>query len=151
MRFTLKFTAATALLLGIGVTALSQEKESIQERLIGVWRMDPRTLEAPGAKYYQEDGTVSITEQLPDGRFRVIARITTRGVSETEITFNEPGCQNVKECTYDSATEGIGALFRKTLYIDWIDEGWIDDVMTIEGNVMTGDDGNGLIRLVKQE
>jgi hypothetical protein len=129
----------------------AQEELSVEERLIGVWRMDPRTLEAPGAKFYQEDGTVSILERLPDGRFRVIARITTRAVSETDMTFNEPGCVNTKECTYDSATEGIGAVFRNTMYIDWVSEGWIDDVFTIKGNVMTGDDGNGPIRLVKEK
>ena len=129
----------------------AQDEQTVEERVVGVWRMDPRTLHAPGAKYYQEDGTVSITDRLPDGRFRVIARITTRAVSETEITFNEPGCQDVKECTYDSATEGIGAVFRNTMYIDWLDEGWIDDLFTIKDNEMTGDDGNGPIRLVRQE
>lgn len=131
--------------------ARAQQASPVEERVLGVWRMDARTLQAPGARYVQEDGTVSITERLPDGRYRVIARITTRGISESDLTFNEPGCQNTKECTYDSATEGIGAVFRDTLYIDWIDEGWIDDLFTIDGNVMTGDDGNGPIRLVKEE
>lgn len=135
----------------IAAPAYAQDQPSVAERVIGVWRMDPRTLETPGAKYYQEDGTVSILERLPDGRFRVMARITTRAVSESEMTFNEPGCQNTKECTYDSATEGIGAVFRNTMYIDWISDGWIDDVFTIKGDVMTGDDGNGPIRLVKEE
>ena len=37
------------------------------------------------------------------------------------------------------------------MYIDWLDEGWIDDLFTISGNEMTGDDGNGPIRLVKEE
>ena len=137
-----------ALLLAI---APVHAQEDADERVIGVWRMDPRTLEAPGAKYYQEDGTVSITERQTDGRYRVIARITTRAVSETELTFNEPGCIETTECTYDSATEGVGVVFRNTMYIDWIDEGWIDDIFTIRGNEMTGDDGNGPIRLVKEE
>lgn len=131
--------------------AVSQDESSVDERVLGVWRMDPRTLQAPGARFVQEDGTVSITDRLPDGRYRVIARITTRGISESDLRFNEPGCHDAKECTYDSATEGIGAVFRDTLYIDWIDEGWIDDLFTIKGNVMTGDDGNGPIRLVKEE
>lgn len=139
------------LLLPAGPALWAQEEEPVEDRVIGVWRMDPRTLVAPGATYYQEDGTVSITERLPDGRYRVIARITTRAVSETELTFNEPGCVETTECTYDSATEGIGAVFRNTMYIDWIDEGWIDDLFTIKGNEMTGDDGNGPIRLVKEE
>ena len=148
MKISIQFPLLIVLMLPCGV---SQAQDEADDRVIGVWRMDPRTLEAPGATYYQEDGTVSITEKLPDGRYRVIARITTRAVSETELTFNEPGCVETTECTYDSATEGIGAVFRNTMYIDWIDEGWIDDVFTINGDEMTGDDGNGPIRLVKEE
>ncbi len=128
----------------------AQDKLSPAEQVIGVWRMDPRTLHSPGVTYYQEDGTVTIKPQA-DGRYSVISRITTRMVSETEEEFDAPGCDGVKECRRDSATEGIGALFRTTLYIDWFDEGWIDDFFKINGNVMTGDDGNGLIRLVKEE
>lgn len=134
-----------------GRPAFADERAEMLEHLVGVWRMDPRTLTVPGARYIQEDGTVSITDVLPDGRLRVMARITTRGISESEMRFNEPGCDNTVECYTDSATEGVGSLFRNTLYIDWFSEGWIDDVMKIDGNVMTGDDGNGLIRLVKEE
>jgi len=149
---TIAVVSILGLLGGLLWTAAeAQEDEPVEDRVIGVWRMDPRTLVAPGARYHQEDGTVSITERLPDGRYRVIARITTRAVSETELTFNEPGCVETTECTYDSATEGIGAVFRNTMYIDWLDEGWIDDLFTINGNEMTGDDGNGPIRLVKEE
>ena len=43
-------------------------------------------------------------------------------------------------------------MFRNTIFIDWLDDdGWIDDLLTIDGDVMTGDDGNGPIRLVKEE
>lgn len=132
--------------------AFSQERQSLEEHLIGVWRMEPRKLYSPGVVYTQEDGTVSIMEQMPDGKFRVMSRITTRAVAETDDLFLRPGCIGKTECVYDDATQGIGVLFRNTLYIDWIDdEGWIDDLLTLDGDVMTGDDGNGPIRLVKEE
>lgn len=140
------------LLIPLATGALSQERQSLEEHLIGVWRMEPRKLYSPGVVYTQEDGTVSIMEQMPDGKFRVMSRITTRAVAETDDLFVRPGCIGKMECVYDDATQGIGVLFRNTLFIDWIDdEGWIDDLLTLDGNVMTGDDGNGPIRLVKEE
>ena len=125
----------------------------VEEQIIGVWHMDPRTLESPGITFYQEEGTVSIMERMADGTFRVISRVSTRAVAETADLMFRPGCIGKKECFYDDATEGIGTLLSgNRLYIDWLDdEGWIDDLLTIDGNVMTGDDGNGPIRLVKEE
>lgn len=131
--------------------ALGQDDRPVEERVIGVWRMDQRILYSPGVKYIQEEGSVSITEQMPDGKFRVMSRVTTRAVADFENAILRPGCEGKMECTYDDATEGIGVVFRNTIYIDWIDEGWIDDLLTIRGNVMTGDDGNGPIRLVREE
>jgi len=142
------------LLAGIFLVNISyaQEEQSVGERVLGVWRMDPRILNSPGVVYYQEDGTVSIMEQMPDGKFRVMSRVTTRAVAESDDLLIRPGCIGKKECVYDDATEGIGVVFRNTIYIDWIDDdGWLDDLLTIKGEVMTGDDGNGLIRLVEEE
>jgi hypothetical protein len=90
-------------------------------------------------------------EKMPDGKYRVLSRVSTRAVAETDDLLIRPGCIGKSECFYDDATEGIGTVFRNTLHIDWIDEGWIDDFLTLDGNVMTGDDGNGLIRLVKEK
>ena len=132
--------------------AYAQSAGDLETHVIGVWRMDPRTLHSPGVVYYQEDGTVSIMEKREDGTFRVMSRVTTRAVAESDDLLLRPGCVGKKECIYDDATEGIGTLYRNTIHIDWLDdEGWIDDLLTIDGNVMTGDDGNGPIRLVKED
>ncbi len=42
-------------------------------------------------------------------------------------------------------------MINDKLFNDWISEGWIDDVFTISGNKMSGDDGNGPIKLTKAE
>ena len=140
-------------LLIVVLPARAQADRPVEEQIIGVWQMDPRTLESPGITFYQEEGTVSIMERMPDGTFRVISRVTTRAVAETADLMFRPGCIGKKECIYDDATEGVGTLLSADrLYIDWLDdEGWIDDLLEIDGNVMTGDDGNGPIRLVKEE
>ena len=132
--------------------ALAQSTAELEEHVIGVWRMDPRTLYSPGVVYHQEEGTVSILEKRDDGTFRVMSRVTTRAVAESDDLLLRPGCIGKTECIYDDATEGVGTLHRNTIYIDWLDdEGWLDDLLTIDGNVMTGDDGNGPIRLVKED
>lgn len=128
----------------------AQDREAMKEHLLGAWKMELRILRSPGFVSYQEDSTISFTAILPDGRLQVLARITTRVVAETEDQFTRPGCVGKKECIFDEATEGIAAVFGNSLYIDWIDEGWIDDFMKISGDVMTGDDGNGPIKLIKQ-
>jgi len=147
MRFTL-----FALLI-VALPLRAEDDLPVEEQIIGVWRMDPRTLESPGITFYQEEGTVSIMERMADGTFRVISRVSTRAVAEANDLMFRPGCIGKKECFYDDATEGIGTLLPgNRLYVDWLDdEGWIDDLLTIDGNVMTGDDGNGPIRLVKEE
>jgi hypothetical protein len=131
--------------------SIAQGDVPLEEHIIGVWRMELRTLESPGVIYYQEAGNVSIVEQMPDGTFRVMSRVTTRAVAESDDLLVRPGCLGKKECVYDEATEGVGVLMDDRIYIDWLDDdGWIDDLLTIDGNVMTGDDGNGPIRLVKE-
>jgi hypothetical protein len=133
------------------VLSAAQDDVPLEEHILGVWRMELRTLESPGVMYYQEAGTVTIIEQMPDGTFRVMSRVTTRAVAESDDLLVRPGCLGKKECVYDEATEGVGVLMDDQIYIDWLDdEGWIDDLLTIDGNVMTGDDGNGPIRLVKE-
>lgn len=132
--------------------AFAQDDVPLEEHLLGVWRMDPRTLVSPGITAVQEEGAVTVLEQSPDGSFRVLARITTRATAVTDDLFVRPGCVGKTECVYDDATEGVGTLMRDRFFIDWLDDdGWIDDLLTIDGNEMTGDDGNGPIRLVKEE
>jgi hypothetical protein len=141
------------LIAGLLVAGLSHAQEDVplEEHILGVWRMELRTLESPGVMYYQEAGTVTIIEKMPDGTFRVMSRVTTRAVAESDDLLVRPGCLGKKECVYDEATEGVGVLMDNQIYIDWLDdEGWIDDLLTIDGNVMTGDDGNGPIRLTKE-
>ncbi len=132
-------------------TAPGQEPDAVRQHLLGSWKLEPRILRSPGLVAYQEDATLTFTALLPDGRLQVIARITTRAVAETENQFTRPGCVGKKECIYDDATEGLCAVFGQSLYIDWIDPGWIDDFFKLSGNELNGDDGNGPIRLIKVE
>jgi hypothetical protein len=132
-------------------TAQGQDRDAVREHLLGAWKMEERILRSPGFVSYQEDATITFTSLLPDGRLQVIARITTRAVAETENQFTRPGCVGKKECIYDDATEGLCAVFGQSLYIDWIDPGWIDDFFKLSGNELTGDDGNGPIKLIKVE
>lgn len=124
--------------------------QDIDELLIGEWKMELRVLEYPGVRYYQEDASIFITERMPDDTYRILSRITTRAVAENENLLVRPECRGKKECIYDDASEGIGQLINGKLFVDWISEGWIDDVFTISGDTMTGDDGNGPIRLKKR-
>ena len=113
--------------------------------------MELRILELPGVVYHQEEASIFISEKLPDGTFRVISHITTRAVAVSEHLLVRPECEGKTECIYDDGSEGVGRLINGKLFIDWISEGWIDDVFSISGNKMTGDDGNGPIRLTKAE
>jgi hypothetical protein len=143
---------AILLLLSISSgVAHGQDRDAVREYLLGAWKMEERILRSPGLVSYQEDATITFTSLLPDGRLQVIARITTRAVAETENQFTRPGCAGKKECIYDDATEGLCAVFGQSLYIDWIDPGWIDDFFKLSGNELNGDDGNGPIKLIKIE
>ena len=113
--------------------------------------MEPRILRRENFVAYQEEATISITERMPDGRYMVIARMTSRVVADVAGLIDIPGCENKKECIFDDATEGIGSSFRSAFYIDYFADNWIDDLFTVKGNVMTADDGNGPIRLIKKE
>ena len=128
-----------------------QENDASEDALLGVWKMEPRILRRGNYIAYQEEATISITERMPDGRYMVIARMTSRIVADVEGLIGIPGCEDKKECIFDDATEGIGSSFRSAFYVDYFAENWIDDLFTVKGNVMTGDDGNGPIRLIKKE
>jgi hypothetical protein len=42
-------------------------------------------------------------------------------------------------------------LIGNTFYVDWLGENWRDDVFTVSGNRMTGDDGNGVLDFTRVE
>lgn len=125
--------------------------QDLDQHIQGEWEMDLRILRFPGVVYYQENGSVFINEKRPDGTFRVLSRITTRAVADNENLLVRPECTGKSECIYDDASEGVGRLINGKLFIDWVSDGWIDDVFTIAGNTMTGDDGNGPIKLTKKD
>jgi len=129
----------------------AQESHTIEETLLGVWKMEPRILRRANYVAYQEDATIAITGRMPDGRYTVIARMTTRVVTDVAGAIKIPGCEDKKECIFDDATEGIGSSFRSAFYVDYFSPNWIDDLFTVKGNVMTADDGNGPIKLIKKE
>ncbi len=125
--------------------------QSIEQQILGEWKMELRILKSPGVEYHQEDASIFVIEKLPDGTFRVLSHMTTRAVADSENLLDRPECEGKTVCIYDDASEGIGRLINGKLFIDWISEGWIDDVFTISGNKMSGDDGNGPIKLTKAE
>jgi len=131
--------------------AAGRDGDAVKQHLLGAWQLEPRVLRSPGLVTYQEDATLTFTALLPDGRLQVITRVTTRIVAETDDRFTRPGCVGKKECIYDGATEGLCAVFGNSLYVDWIDPGWIDDFFKLSGNELTGDDGNGPIKFIKVE
>ncbi len=136
------------LLIAAAATSFAQ---SIEEQVLGEWKMELRILKRICVVYYQEEASIFIIEKLPDETFRVISHMTTRAVAEDERFLDRPECEGKTECFYDDGSEGVGRLINGKLFIDWISEGWIDDVFTISDNKMSGDDGNGPIRLTKVE
>jgi hypothetical protein len=145
---TLRSKLSACLLLAASASSLAQ---ALDEQILGEWKMELRILSFPGVEYHQEEASLFISEKLPDGTFRIISHITTRAVAESEFLLLRPECEGKTECIYDDGSEGIGRLINGKLFIDWISEGWIDDVFTISGNKMSGDDGNGPIRFTKAE
>jgi len=137
---------SVCLLLAASASSFTQD---LDEQILGEWKMELRILDFPGVKYHQEEASIFISEKLPDGTFRIISHITTRAVADSEYLLLRPECEGKTECIYDDGSEGIGRLINGRLFVDWFSEGWIDDVFTISGNKMSGDDGNGPIRLTK--
>ena len=129
--------------------AISSFAQDLDEQILGEWQMELRILDFPGVKYHQEEASIFISEKLPDGTFRIISHITTRAVADSEYLLLRPECEGKTECIYDDGSEGIGRLINGRLFVDWFSEGWIDDVFTISGDKMSGDDGNGPSRLTK--
>jgi hypothetical protein len=141
----------SAVLLLASGSVHAQESNSMEETLLGVWKMEPRILRGGNYVSYQEEAIMSITERMPDGRYLVIVRMTSRIVTDEEGLMNVPGCEEKTECFIDDATEGIGSSFRSAFYVDYFADNWIDDLFTVKGNVMDADDGNGPIRFNKVE
>lgn len=119
--------------------------------ILGEWRMDERVHRSTRVAYHERDLRIFVLDQRDDGTYRVIATVTVEAVADREDILSRPECRGKKECTYDNASEGIGRLVGNTFYVDWIDEAWIDDVYTITGDRMTGDDGNAPLDFVHVE
>ena len=141
-----RLLSVTSVSLLLAILSFAQD---LDEQILGEWQMELRILDFPGVKYHQEEASIFISEKLPDGTFRIISHITTRAVADSEYLLLRPECEGKTECIYDDGSEGIGRLINGRLFVDWFSEGWIDDVFTISGDQMSGDDGNGPIRLTK--
>lgn len=113
--------------------------------------MDTRVRRLPGIVLNQRDLRLYVGEKMPDGTYRVLSSFTIHAVAVDKNRLSRPGCVGKLECTYDDGSEGIGRLVGNKFFIDWIDESWIDDVLTISGNRMTGHDGNAPLNFVKSE
>jgi hypothetical protein len=132
---------------GIGQTWGQTEDPEI----LGEWRMDERVRRSPGIVYNERDLRIFVIDQNDDGTYRVISTVTIHVVAERDDLLLRPECLGKKECTFDDASEGVGRLDGDKFYVDWIAEPWIDDVFTIIGNRMTGNDGNALLDFVRVE
>ena len=60
------------LLIATGASSFAQ---SLEEQVLGEWKMELRILDFSDVKFYQEEASIFIIENLPDGTFRVISRI----------------------------------------------------------------------------
>jgi hypothetical protein len=113
--------------------------------------MDLRVVRFPGLVLNQQDLRIFVNERMPDGTYRVLAYHTTHAVADEVGRLSRPECEGKNECDYDSGSEGIGRLIGNTFYVDWLGENWRDDVFTVSGNRMTGDDGNGVLDFTRVE
>ena len=142
-------------IIAAGATTNAADNETPSKKLdqyiLGEWKMETRVLQSAGIVTYQQNPSIFVTDILPDGSFRVISSYTIRAVADTEGLLSRPECEGKTDCLYDTGSEGIGTLIKNKFYIYWVDDGWIDDVLTISGNKMSGDDGNGPINLTKVE
>lgn len=123
--------------------------QDTSSQIQGEWRMDLRVRNLPGLTYNQTDITLIVSDKEPDGSYRVLTHFTMHAIAASENRLSRPECRGKKECRYDDGSEGMGRLIGNKFYIDWLDEGWIDDVFTLTGNKMTGDDGNGPLEFTK--
>lgn len=115
----------------------------------GEWRMELRTVKSPGIVSDQQEITLIISDKTAEGMYVVLAYVTIHAVMDGVDLLARPECEGKSECTFSDGSEGVGRLIGNKFYIDWVDEAWIDDVFTVSGNKMTGDDGNGPINLTR--
>lgn len=113
--------------------------------------MELRTVESPGVISEQEEITLIVSDKTPDGTYVVLAHVTIHAIMDAENLLARPECRGKSECRFSDGSEGVGRLIGNKFYIDWIDEAWIDDIFTVSGDKMTGDDGNGPINLNRVE
>jgi hypothetical protein len=72
----------------------AQDTDSMEDILLGVWKMEPRILRRENYVAYQEEAIIAITGRLPDGRYTILARMTSRVVAEVEGLIDIPGCED---------------------------------------------------------
>jgi hypothetical protein len=138
------------LLWSASVADPDDEVESTDDLLIGAWEIDERTLEGDGVTFKQT-GTIHIIEKSPRGEYVVLSTSVMRGISEEGFSVNDhPVCEGKKECTFSNGSEGIAWYSNGVLEIDWSGENWYDDMFTVRGDEMFGEDPNGAIHLVKK-
>lgn len=113
--------------------------------------MDLRIRTQPGVILNQRDIVLFVSDKQSDGSYRVLTHFTMHAVAESEGLLLRPECDGKTECTYDNGSEGLGRLIGDKFYVDWLTDSWIDDVFTVTGNRMTGDDGNGPLEFTRTE
>ena len=117
----------------------------------GTWLMEERVRSSAAFKYIvARPANLHRATSVRMGltRYSPVSRRTPFPVAGPR--FSRPGCvgrDRVHPTT--DAMEGIGVLVGNKFYIDWVDEAWIDDVLTIADNRMTGHDGNAPLDFVK--
>lgn len=149
VRYSLR-TAMLFCLVSLFASGPAWAQES-EVQIQGEWRMELRVLKSRGLVLNQQNISLFVGGKLPDGNYRVLTHLTTHAIADTEGLLARPECRGKMECWYDDGSEGVGRLVGDKLYVDWLDEAWIDDIFTISGNRMTGDDGNGPLDFTKVE
>lgn len=148
--FISKILAAALLLSGaLLVSSESTRAQDEKPQIQGEWRMELRTIESPGIVSDQEEITLIVSDRTPQGTYVVLAHVSIHAIMDEAALLPRPECKGKTECTYSDGSERVGRLIGNKFYIDWLDEGWIDDVFTISGNKMLGDDGNGPLNLTR--
>lgn len=134
---------------GYAQTDASSQSASIEDILIGSWKVADREFEADGIAVRQTGGVIHITERMPDGTYLVLVTISTHLSNRDGSDRPLPECDGKKECVHAGATEAVGVYSNGRFLIDYYGENWYDDVFTIDGATMSGRDPNGPIRLTK--
>lgn len=127
----------------------SSQNTSIEDLLIGSWKVADREFDVENMSVRQTGGVVHVTERLPDGTFLVLVTISTHLSNKDGSDRPLPECDGKKECIHAGATEAVGVYSNGRFSIDYYGENWYDDVFTIDGTTMSGRDPNGSIHLTK--